>query len=285
MNKILRFFEWRETHENYGLDFIRIFLGAALFIRGYLFMSDQTLLQEFIGQRGLLVAGFVIHFVTLAHLYGGFIMTFGLMTRLSALVQIPVLMGAVYLHHSSLQTTMVYLHLTEGLLAQGQSLELSVLVLFLLLVIYFYGPGRLSLDYYFFKWNPAAVPAPDPEVREHDRLERSHLIEEARARAERTHAVPHAADVAVLEAPRVTPPAPVPDEVSGHRLKLGIKYAGIFLFAFILLASLILMDVTPIFQRGLEMEELAVLVAVVLFIFGLFYFFYRNAFANTRDDE
>lgn len=273
MSNVLKFFEWRETHENYGLDFIRIFLGIALFVRGYLFMSDQTLLQTFIGERGLLVAGFVIHYVTLAHLYGGFIMTFGLMTRLSALVQIPVLMGAVYLHY------------TEGLLAQGQSLELSVLVLFLLLVIYFYGPGRLSLDYYFFNWQPRARTPVDPAVREHDRLERAHHIEETRAHAEAAHAVPHAGDVAVLEAPvRVAAPA-APDDASAHRLKLGIKYAGIFLFAFILLVSLILMDVTPIFQRGLEMEELAVLVAVVLFIFGLFYFFYRNAFANTGDDE
>ncbi|QXD15956.1 DoxX family protein [Rhodocaloribacter litoris] len=281
MKTILNLFEWRETHENYGLDFIRIFLGIALFVRGYLFMTNQTLLQDFIEESGLLLGGTIIHYITLAHLYGGFIMALGLMTRIAALVQIPVLIGAVYVH------------LTEGLLAQGQSLELSVLVLFLLLIIFVYGPGRLSLDYYFFKWQPAALPELDERAREEARTARTRLIEAARARAEQEHAVPHPmpdTGVAVLEQPRTrtaTAPTRIDPEIlealeAAERLKMAIKYGGIFLFAFILLASMILMDAVPIFERGLAFEEFAVVAGTVLFIFGLFFFFYRSAFSDRR---
>ena len=66
-------------------------------------------------------------------------MMMGLLTRLAALVQIPVLTGAVFV-----------VHLREGLASPEQSLELAGLVLFLLLVVFAFGPGKLSLDYYFF---------------------------------------------------------------------------------------------------------------------------------------
>ena len=61
----------------------------------------------------------------------------GLLARLAALVQIPVLLGAVFL-----------IHIEEGLLAPGQSLELAALVLFLLVVFFLFGSGAYSMDAY-----------------------------------------------------------------------------------------------------------------------------------------
>ncbi len=276
MNPTLNPFSRREPHEDYALDLIRIFLGIALFVRGYLFMSDQTLLQNFIAERGFLVGGLVIHYVILAHLYGGFIMALGLMTRIAALIQIPVLVGAVYLHF------------TEGLLNQGQSLELSVLVLFLLCVIYVFGPGPLSLDYYFFRWKPAALPGFDQATTDQRRAARKVRIEETRDRAEQEHAAVSYAetDVSVLAEPRVAEPALAEEtaaaEESVARIKQRIQYAGVFLFAFLLFFSLILMDIAPIFTEGITATELAVFVGVVLFILGLFFFVYRSAFASGQ---
>ncbi|RMF64148.1 MAG: DoxX family protein [Bacteroidetes bacterium] len=268
----------REPHANYGLDFIRIFLGVALFVRGYLFMTDQALLHQFIAERGFLTGGILLHYVILAHLYGGFLLTFGLMTRIAALVQIPVLAGAVYLHFS------------EGLLAQGQSLELSVLVLFLLVILYVYGPGHLSLDYYFYTWKPSVADAPDEALRTAARDQRARQITAGRQRAEATYAAPvrePAGGVATLEQ---TTPAPAavsrlaPTDDAALSVKRTIQYAGVFLFAFLLLASLILMDAVPVFQRGLGFEELAVVTGTVLFIFGLFFFVYRSAFRTSGPD-
>lgn len=235
-------------------------------------MSDQSLLQDFIAQRGWLLGGIVIHFVTLAHLYGGFMLIAGLMTRLAALVQIPVLIGAVYLHFS------------EGLLAQGQSLELSILVLFLLVILFIYGPGKLSVDHYFFEWEPQKAPSRDPALVSKERMERAEFIDVARDRAEREHAVPHlgASGSTVLEASPVVAAEPEMIPRIGPDPKEMVKYAGIFVFAFLLMASLIIMDVTPIFDRGFSFEELAVIIGAVVFILGLFLFIYRSAFSNKE---
>jgi uncharacterized membrane protein YphA (DoxX/SURF4 family) len=59
----------------------------------------------------------------------------GLYTRLAALVQLPVLVGAVAL-----------VHWQDGLLSADQSLEFSALVLFLLGLVALFGGGRWSLD-------------------------------------------------------------------------------------------------------------------------------------------
>ena len=66
-------------------------------------------------------------------------LAFGLVTRIAAGLQVPALVGAVLL-----------VHLREGLMSQSQSLELSMLVLFMLLVFVVFGSGRLSLDRYVF---------------------------------------------------------------------------------------------------------------------------------------
>lgn len=64
----------------------------------------------------------------IAHLCGGAFLAIGLLTRLSALLQIPVLAGAVFL-----------IHWHEGLFSLGQSLEFSSLVLFLLILLFIDG--------------------------------------------------------------------------------------------------------------------------------------------------
>ena len=71
---------------------------------------------------------------------GGLSLALGLLTRLGSLLQIPVLFGAVFL-----------VHLKQGLLSVGQSLELSVLVLILLLLYFIFGSGVLSVDNYLKK--------------------------------------------------------------------------------------------------------------------------------------
>jgi len=59
------------------------------------------------------------------------------LTRLAALAQIPILIGAIF-----------YIWLPEVLVfEQRQNLEFSALVLFLLTLIFVYGAGRFSVDY------------------------------------------------------------------------------------------------------------------------------------------
>lgn len=149
MSSANRLFDWVDANRDVALDLIRVYLGVGLFVRGWLFVSDASRFVALVSvdaSTEAFVSGGVVHYVALAHLGGGLLLVLGLLTRVAALVQIPVLIGAVF-----------FVHLGEGLLAAGQSLEFSALVLFLLLVLFFHGSGRLSLDYLLFEREQAQV--------------------------------------------------------------------------------------------------------------------------------
>jgi len=120
-----------------GFDVLRIYLGCALFIRGALFIAHPDSIMRLVGNSGdWFVPLLVGHYVGIAHLGGGILLTLGFATRIAALVQIPVLLGAVFL-----------VHWGDGLLRAGQSLELAGLVLAMLIVFAVFGAGPLSLDH------------------------------------------------------------------------------------------------------------------------------------------
>jgi putative oxidoreductase len=138
-----RFFAWAEAHRDHWLDCIRIYLGLGLFARGLLMITNTSpgFLVDFFERAGQnwLTSGMLMHYVMLAHFVGGLLLTIGFLTRIAALVQIPILAGAVFV-----------VHRPDGLFAMGQSLEFSALVLFLLVMFVINGAGRLSLDHYTF---------------------------------------------------------------------------------------------------------------------------------------
>ncbi len=119
-----------------GYDMMRAYLGIGLFVRGVLFVSEPELLLGYLQDLGSWFLPYAfVHFVAVAHLCGGLMLATGLLTRLAAAIQIPILFGAVFVVHSS-----------GGLLNPGQSLEFSALVLALLLVYFVFGSGELSVD-------------------------------------------------------------------------------------------------------------------------------------------
>ncbi len=128
---------WLETHRLLGYDLIRMYLGVALFVRGWLFVADSSRIMAFVEGQDLdwFLPMAAVHYVALAHLAGGLMLAVGLLTRLAALAQVPILFVATF-----------FLHLQEGLLSTSQSLELSALVLFLLVVYSIFGAGPYSLD-------------------------------------------------------------------------------------------------------------------------------------------
>jgi len=128
----INLFNWFEQHHNYAYSFLRIFVGGALFMRGLLFISDPHKLTQLAGSEQFF---WMYSYIAIVHLVGGLLLVIGLFTRLAALIQIPILLGAVF-----------FVHLSKGFLASGQSLELSVLVLFLLIVFFLFGSGDWSFD-------------------------------------------------------------------------------------------------------------------------------------------
>jgi uncharacterized membrane protein YphA (DoxX/SURF4 family) len=132
---------WRDP--SIGLDVIRIYLGVGLMVRGALFIGRPDVLAEFMKRSdSWFVPLAVSQYVVAAHLCGGILLALGLGTRIAAAVQIPPLLGAV-----------LFVHLHDGLLTAGQSLEFAALVLSMLGAFTVFGAGRLSLDAWLAKRN------------------------------------------------------------------------------------------------------------------------------------
>ena len=130
---------WIESHMDIVIDLVRMYLGVGLFVKGIYFLMHQGELKKLLeGADNLAFGqGAVAHYVIPVHLVGGLLLAFGLLTRLAALSQIPILLGALF-----------YVWLPKGVLVeQRQNLEFSALVLFLLALIFVYGAGRFSVDY------------------------------------------------------------------------------------------------------------------------------------------
>ncbi len=143
--------DWTASKRALALDILRIYLGFGLFARGLLFLARPEAFERYVTDVPWLWSGLVAHYVIAAHLAGGLMLALGLRARLAAAVQVPALIGAVFV-----------VHLREGLMMGSQSLELSALVLLMLLVYSVVGAGRLSLDYHLARTPPAPFePAPD----------------------------------------------------------------------------------------------------------------------------
>jgi uncharacterized membrane protein YphA (DoxX/SURF4 family) len=127
----------KASRPSLGFDLLRIYLGVALFVRGALFVANPDRITGLIGSSGdWFVPLMVAHYVGIAHLGGGILLALGLATRIAAFAQLPVLLGAVFL-----------VHWGDGLLREGQSLELAGLVLAMLVAYTVFGAGPLSLDH------------------------------------------------------------------------------------------------------------------------------------------
>lgn len=139
MKKFNQFFYNLDAKLNTGFALIRIFLGVILFVRGLLIFSDPGAILEMVGEDKSFVW---ISYVALAHMIGGALIAVGFYTRMGALFQIPILIGAAFLIKGE-----------KALMMGNQSFELAVLVLFLLIVFLVFGSGPISVRNYVHKLN------------------------------------------------------------------------------------------------------------------------------------
>lgn len=133
-----RFFRWTHTYQSYLLLLARIILGMVLILKGLFFISHAELLKEMIlGSRFAAGVGFFAAYVTFAHLFGGVFIILGLFARIAALLQVPVLLGAIF-----------FILPTQNMTDFGSDFILSLVVLGLLIYILRSGPGTISMDHY-----------------------------------------------------------------------------------------------------------------------------------------
>jgi putative oxidoreductase len=139
MNALNTFTTSMNSKTDMAYALIRIFLGIVLSIRGWLILSNPDSIIEMGVSRDYFIW---ISLVGILHLAGGALLFLGFLARLGALIQLPILFSAVFFVHEHTQ-----------LMMGGQSLELAVLVLFLLCTYVVFGAGTLTIKNFILKKN------------------------------------------------------------------------------------------------------------------------------------
>lgn len=139
MSIITKFKDWTASHNPKWLALVRLVLGGALLLKGVTFMNDMPELEKLINGSSFAAYTDILKYaVPWVHVVGGFLILLGLFTRFAALVQIPVLLGAVLIVPSH-----------KGFFASSNDLSFTVIILILLIVFIIEGSGTLSLSAYF----------------------------------------------------------------------------------------------------------------------------------------
>ncbi|HXO74288.1 MAG TPA: DoxX family protein [Puia sp.] len=141
MNTIQQIKTWSATHHPRWLVFVRIALGLFLFAKGITFMHDTQLLERVI-YGGQSQQENTTHYLPIlicwANLLSGFFLMIGLVTRFVAVIQIPILVGAI-----------IFISAQKGGYMPQSELWLAILTLLLVIFFFIEGSGPVSLDAYF----------------------------------------------------------------------------------------------------------------------------------------
>lgn len=141
MNIAQRINLWSSTHHPKWLVVFRVVLGIFLFRKGITFIYHSEDLQLLLQYNSISIGTQILTwYIMIAHLLGGILIIAGLFTRLMCLLQIPVLVGAVF-----------FINMKNGVFTGNSEFEFSIIILLLLIVFFIEGGGPLSLDSYFKK--------------------------------------------------------------------------------------------------------------------------------------
>lgn len=139
MNNVKTLNKWANAHTYLPIDLLRMALGVFLFMKGVYFFSNIQYLIDLLApiDRFDKFGGgmFLIHYIAPAHLIGGILIFFGLLTRWAIIAQLPILVAAVIINF------MGSMH--------EQNLLLALITLVICVFFAVYGSGKNSADYYF----------------------------------------------------------------------------------------------------------------------------------------
>ena len=137
MNLLQRLEYWGDRHHPRWMDIVRIALGIFLCYKGIDFLDNMSDLvglmssQASAGDFTYVLAG---HYVVFAHILGGILLVFGVLTRFACIIQLPVLLGAVF-----------FVGTNKEMLRPYNELFLTIIVLLLLVYFLVAGNGPWSV--------------------------------------------------------------------------------------------------------------------------------------------
>ena len=128
--------KWANAHSTFWFDAARIVLGLFLIYKGAYFISNSRDFEDLIAPVSNFMGGMLtFHYIAAAHLMGGIMIVFGLLTRWALIAQLPILLGAVLINFIGEMNVI-------NLIISGVTLAAS-------LFYTLYGSGKHSADYYF----------------------------------------------------------------------------------------------------------------------------------------
>jgi uncharacterized membrane protein YphA (DoxX/SURF4 family) len=104
MNLLQKLEFWGDRHHPKWLDIFRFALGIFLVYKGVEFLENMgTMINQ---MHGLLPniyfsLSMLGHYIVFAHIVGGLMLAFGFATRAACIMQIPILIGAIFFINSS----------------------------------------------------------------------------------------------------------------------------------------------------------------------------------------
>jgi uncharacterized membrane protein YphA (DoxX/SURF4 family) len=124
------------------LTLLRVLLGIIILLKGISFFQDSASLTAMLQTPGFAILDknvtAIAFFITYFNLLGGVFLIVGLFTRWIAMLQIPLIIGAI-----------IFVNIEDGIKFSNPELALSLLALVLLIVFLIKGSGTISADEFF----------------------------------------------------------------------------------------------------------------------------------------
>jgi putative oxidoreductase len=128
--------KWANAHSTVWFNTFRIILGVFLIYKGSYFINNSAAFTDLISPVSNFLGGMLtFHYIASAHIMGGIMIIFGLLTRWALIAQLPILVGAVLINFLGDMNTM---NLIISTITLGASVFYSVS-----------GSGKYSADYFF----------------------------------------------------------------------------------------------------------------------------------------
>ena len=138
MNAFQSIAAWGDEHHPKWLDVLRVMLGILLFAKGLSFIMNKELVAEVLKANNFdFLPVLVMHYVIIFQMAHSVLIAIGLITRIAILAQLPIVVGALLL-----------LWTREEFSVFSSDIWLAVLIVFLLVFFFIYGPGTFSVDNY-----------------------------------------------------------------------------------------------------------------------------------------
>ncbi|MES1160597.1 MAG: DoxX family membrane protein [Bacteroidota bacterium] len=136
MNLVQRVEHWGDTHHPQWLDIIRIALGIFLCYKGVEFLTNMGTMLGLMTTKmsfGSFTAVLMSNYISFAHILGGILLILGVLTRFACILQIPIMIGAIF-----------FINASPDMYRPFSQLLLAILVLLLLICFLIVGNGRLA---------------------------------------------------------------------------------------------------------------------------------------------